>query len=150
MRESKAQRRNSANKGNHVWWPRTGYDSPTTGKDLAAKFSRAKTDSIDIGCLSVFYLDLKAENASLRMENQTLRKELENTQTPGSDPESVVDCREISHEQAKKEVDSFFSDHSGETIYPSDVADALNLSYLLVEEIIEELEDEGKIRRSDR
>jgi len=149
MSESKAQRRASASKVNRVWWVPTGYDSPT-GKDLAGEYSGAKTDIVDYDFLSASYSDLKEENASLRMENQTLKKELETTQVPGSDPESAVDCRDVSYEQAKKEVDSFFSDHSGETIYPSDVADVLNLSYLLVEEIIEELKDEGKIRRSDR
>lgn len=45
-------------------------------------------------------------------------------------------------------VKAYFAEHDGEVIYPSDVADALNLRYDIVESAIAALEAEGKVEKS--
>jgi hypothetical protein len=49
---------------------------------------------------------------------------------------------------AKVIVKKYFADHDGEVIYASDVADALNLRYDIIEEAISALEAEGKVAKS--
>jgi len=60
--------------------------------------------------------------------------------------EEVLEIREIPRKQAKDEIRAFFKSHDGETIYPSDIMEALALDYDLVYEICEELEEEGKVK----
>ena len=91
-----------------------------------------------------------AQNITLKMENQKLRQELQNATSYQSEFENVIELRDISRDQAKSEITKFFTDHYGDVIYPSDIAEALNLSYILVEEIIEELEDASQIRRTSK
>lgn len=88
---------------------------------------------------------LKAENIKLKAENISLRKMVVAMQATNS-AEQILEIRDLSREQAKKEVRAFFKAHHGETIYPSDVMEALSLDYDLVYEICEELEQEGKIK----
>ncbi len=45
-------------------------------------------------------------------------------------------------------IKQFFAEHDGEVIYPSDVAEALNLSHETVERAIVELEADGKIAKA--
>ena len=56
--------------------------------------------------------------------------------------ERVLLIRTIGREQMKKEVEQYYRER-GEYMYPSDVADALQLNSLTVFEITLELEDEG-------
>ncbi len=55
------------------------------------------------------------------------------------------DLREVTVMQAKKEIAAFFEKNHGETIFPSDVANALRIDYDLVLKVVEELEEEGEV-----
>jgi hypothetical protein len=57
--------------------------------------------------------------------------------------------RTVSDGDAKKEIKQFFEASHDETLYPSDIADVLNLNYELVERLVWELENEGKIATAD-
>lgn len=88
---------------------------------------------------------MKMENARLKAENVSLRKRVVAMQATNS-AEKFLEIRDIPRDQAKEEVRAFFESHHGETIYPSDVMEALSLDYDLVYEICEELEKEGNIK----
>ena len=49
---------------------------------------------------------------------------------------------------AKLMVKAYFAEHDGEVIYPSDIADALNMRFDVVEAAIAALEREGKVAKS--
>jgi len=90
-------------------------------------------------------LQLRAENAKLKMENEGLRAKVVAMQATNS-AEKFLEIREIPRDQAKEEIRAFFKAHDGEAIYPSDVMEALSLDYDLVYEICEELEKEGMVK----
>ena len=54
---------------------------------------------------------------------------------------------EMSREEAKTAIQTYFDTHHGEKIYPSDIWETLNINYILIQELIEELEGEGKVRQ---
>ena len=58
------------------------------------------------------------------------------------------EIRSVSRAQAKKEIKAYFEKHDGETVFPSDVAEALTLDYDLVVELIDELETNGQIAKA--
>ena len=90
-------------------------------------------------------LHLKAVNAELRAENESLMAKVVAMQATNS-AEKILEIREIPRDQAKEEIRAFFKAHDGEAIYPSDVMEALSLDYDLVYEICEELEKEGMVK----
>lgn len=51
-------------------------------------------------------------------------------------------------DNSKSMVRKYFAEHDGEVIFPSDVADALNLRYDIVEAAIAALETEGKVAKA--
>ena len=53
--------------------------------------------------------------------------------------------RNITKTAAKKEIGAYFAQRDGEIIYPSDIAEALNLDYDFVLTVTHELEKEGKV-----
>ncbi len=53
--------------------------------------------------------------------------------------------RKVSKAQAKKEVHAHFAQNDAQVVYPSDIAEDMNLDYDLVLVAINELEKEGKI-----
>ena len=59
--------------------------------------------------------------------------------------DQIVEIRDVSDATAKKEVSTFFGQHHGEILYPSDVAEVLRLDYDQVKKAIEALNKEGKI-----
>ena len=118
-----------------------------SGRNFAVIYDAVKTPW-DRGFDPLLLAELqkvKNENCTIKMENQELHKKL---QAVNPQIEDVIELRDISREQAKTEVTKYFKDHHGETVYPSDIAEALNLSYLIIEEIIEELENEGQVGRT--
>jgi hypothetical protein len=143
MKSANPRRTDSAIERFH--WLDANYDG-SPGKGFAAKPS-GTPDVVDLGFLQESYLRLKEENTNLKRENKMLREEIEASRNQ-ADPPGDIHLRDIPHEQAKKEIADFFSERQGKVIYTSDVAAELNLSYLLVEEVIGELEDEGEITRS--
>lgn len=58
------------------------------------------------------------------------------------------EIRSISPVQGKKEIKAYFEKHDGETVFPSDVAEALALDYDLVVELVNELETKGQIGKA--
>lgn len=90
------------------------------------------------------YLRTKRENADLKAENTALKEKVAAMKTNSA--EKMLQLREIPRDQAKEEIRKFFQDHHGESIYPSDILQALHLDYDLIYEICEELEKEGKIK----
>jgi len=54
---------------------------------------------------------------------------------------------EMPREEAKTAIQTYFDTHHGEKIYPSDIWETLNINYILIQELIEELEGEGKVRQ---
>jgi hypothetical protein len=57
-----------------------------------------------------------------------------------------VSGRDISREQAKEEIKTFFANKSAKLVYVDDIMEALDLGYELVREICEELESSGEIK----
>lgn len=58
----------------------------------------------------------------------------------------IIELREITHAQAKQEIDEYFKSHHGESIHSYHITEALQIEVELVEEILEELEKEGRIQ----
>lgn len=56
--------------------------------------------------------------------------------------------RKLSKAQAKKEIRSYFTQHDGQIVYPSDIGEDLNLDYDLVLVAINELEKENKVSKA--
>lgn len=56
--------------------------------------------------------------------------------------------RKASKTQVKKEIRAHFAQHDGQVIYPSDIAEDLNLDYDSVLAVINELEKEGKVSKA--
>ena len=119
------------------------YDG-SSGEEFASESVRARWTATHVDMLVAKYQELKEENEILRMKNQKLNQELE-TARAQSDSEALIEARDLPRDEAKKEIAQFFDENRGEVIYPSDVAEALNLSYFLVEEIIEDYLSELKI-----
>ncbi len=56
--------------------------------------------------------------------------------------------RKLSKAQAKKEIRSYFAQHDGQIVYPSDICEDLNLDYDQVLVAINELEKENKVSKA--
>lgn len=56
--------------------------------------------------------------------------------------------RKLSKAQAKNEIRAYFAQRDGQVVYPSDIAEVLNLDYDLVLVAINDLEKEGKIAKN--
>ncbi len=54
--------------------------------------------------------------------------------------------KDITYGQAKKEIKEYFSKHHGENIDAADIQEALNIDISLALGILDDLEDEGKIK----
>ncbi len=56
--------------------------------------------------------------------------------------------RKLSKVQAKNDIRAYFAQHDGRVVYPSDIAEDLNLDYDLVSAAVYELEKEGKVAKA--
>ena len=56
--------------------------------------------------------------------------------------------RKLSKAQAKNEIRAYFAQRDGQVVYPSDIAEALNLDFDLVSAAVHELEKEGKVAKT--
>jgi hypothetical protein len=92
-------------------------------------------------------LSLTAENFLLRRELDNFRRELDEIKKRMPE-EKVVVLRDITRDEAKREINSLFS--SGRTLYYSDIAEELGLDLRIVVGLCQELEDEGKVELDDR
>lgn len=96
---------------------------------------------------------LDQENAQLRMENYSLRLKIHAIEERLTSletiipKEKVVILREVSKEEAEKEILELFS--QGQTLYYSDIAEQLRLDLKSVVEICNALQSKGEIEVVD-
>lgn len=65
------------------------------------------------------------------------------------DDTAIVELRDLSDSDATTEIRDFFETRRGEVLYPSDVAGALALDYHQAKKIIEALEQEGVVGKTE-
>lgn len=93
------------------------------------------------------------ENTQLRMENYALRERIRAVEERLANIEAtipkerVVILREVSKEEAEKEILELFA--QGQTLYYSDIAEQLGLDLRLVVEICNGLQSKGEIEVGD-
>jgi len=128
-------------------WVGTDIAFGVMGESAPVSFALSSSDSGLFEHTNLYSecLRLKAVNAELRAENESLMAKVVAMQATNS-AEKILEIREIPRDQAKEEIRAFFKAHDGEAIYPSDVMEALSLDYDLVYEICEELEKEGMVK----
>jgi cell division protein FtsB len=85
-------------------------------------------------------------------ENRSLRQEMKALEVQIADLRSELGLdrpkpREITKAQAKREIIKYFEAHLDQTVYPSDIADELNLDYDKVLDVIQNLEDSGAVMK---
>lgn len=96
---------------------------------------------------------LEQENAQLQTENYALRQRIWAIEERLANIEAtipkerVVILREVSKEEAEKEVLELFS--QGQTLYYSDIAEQLRIDLKMVVEICNELQNRGEIKVVD-
>ena len=88
------------------------------------------------------YLKLKNENLSLKEAIRKIEERLVCIEA-SLPKQKVIVLREISREQAKKEIKNLFN--KGNILYYSDVAEQLQLDLQTVVEICNELQNKGEI-----
>ncbi|MBI4288603.1 MAG: hypothetical protein HY671_09280 [Chloroflexi bacterium] len=91
-------------------------------------------------------ISLEEENAFLRKRLDVFERRLHQLEERLSEEHTVV-LREISREQARKEIEEMFL--QGETLYYADIARKLRLDLEVVVEICRELMQKGQIEGSD-
>lgn len=102
---------------------------------------------------SDIYERLVQGNDQLLLENRVLRQKIQAIEErlasiEASIPkEKVVVLRELTHEEAEREILELFS--KGQTLYYSDIAERLGLDLKLVVEICNELQSRGEIQVVD-
>ena len=89
---------------------------------------------------------LEEENRSYRQRIETLERQMIELLEDRAESEPRV--RDVTKAVGRREVRTYFKEHREEIIYPSDVADALDLEYDFVLGLIEELEAEGRIAKA--
>lgn len=60
--------------------------------------------------------------------------------------DEILELRDISRDQAKKEIAAYFEDHHGEIFNEADLQEALKISIWMIIDICTELEEGGEIR----
>ena len=65
------------------------------------------------------------------------------------DDEEIVEARDISVEQAKREILELFEQRNGKNVYYGDAAEALHLSISTVMQAFEELRNEDQIEEAN-
>ncbi len=64
----------------------------------------------------------------------------------GNPDDEILELRDISRDQAKKEIAAYFEDHHGETFNEADLQEALKISIWMIIDVCTELEAEGEVR----
>ena len=90
---------------------------------------------------------LEEENRSYRQRIETLERQMAELFEARAESEPQV--RKISKARGRREVEAYFKEHQDKIIYPSDVADALGLSFDFVAVVIEDLEEQGRITKAE-
>lgn len=68
---------------------------------------------------------------------------------PVNPPAGCIEPKDVTFEEAKKQIMQYFLDHHGENIDYGDLMDVLNIHLSLIVEVCAELESEGKIAAID-
>ena len=89
----------------------------------------------------------------LLLQNQDDRNRIATIERELAELREVVglkepEIRSVSRSQAKKEIKAYFEKNDGETVFPSDVAEALALDYDVVVDLVDELETKGQIAKA--
>ncbi len=87
------------------------------------------------------------ENRFYRQRLETLERQMSEVLAERAESEAQV--RKVSKAVGRRKVEAYFKKHRDQTIYPSDVADALGLSYDFVVGMIEDLAQQGRIAKAD-
>ena len=142
-----------------MYLPLMGKTESTSPFAVVAPISGAGKETLVIGRqdlaqdIQVVHFSPSSQAAILE-ENQTLRETVQVLQSQMANILSALgldrpEPRDITKAQAKREIEAHFRKSSGQTIYPSDVADELGLSYELVVGIIEQLEGQRRIAKAE-
>lgn len=99
---------------------------------------------VEIPSLSEQINELQRENILLRQEIVGLKSQL-NELMKALPAEKTIVLREITKEEAKKEIQELFAS-TDEILYYSDIAERLRLDLTVVVEICKELIKEGKVK----
>jgi hypothetical protein len=124
------------------------FDDPDKGV-VIDKWTQSMVNSITSATTSpVFIYDAGTSDRISRIEEdlREVKAMLQEIYNMGNKHHEVLELRDISRHQAKKEIASYFEDHHGETFNEADLQEALKISIWMVIDICEELEKEGKIK----
>ena len=114
------------------------YHGTPTLRDI---FSPGAADSLEM-----FHAVVEQNRQRDRERIETLEREVaELREAVGLDRPAP---RKVSKTQAKREIRAHFAQHDGQVVYPSDIAEDLNLDYDLVSVAINELEKEGRVSKA--
>ena len=137
-----------ANEASFAHWPKTEKaHGPVSILDLKTRKDAAhiwNASAISNRKVHEIIYDHRIEDLEKRlkkMENQIA----ELTSIDYEEPDKIV-LKDISYGRAKKEIREYFSKHHGENIDAADIQEALNIDISLALGILDDLEDEGKIK----
>lgn len=88
--------------------------------------------------------ELRRAVEALSAEFRSLR---ESAGARGAPAGALVPARIVSDNQARQEIQEYFLRHSGQTLFPAQIAEALDLPVLKVAELCESLALRGAVRR---
>ncbi|MBI4775103.1 MAG: hypothetical protein HY788_13170 [Deltaproteobacteria bacterium] len=120
---------------NELLYPERSYDSPIGGMDQTTARLAVRSWK-NYAAQIASYVENTFDDNSKRCIYQLY----ENTETTRE-----MQLREMPYEEAKNEIRQFFNKHPNEDIVPSDIMFELNIEYVLVSRICEELREEGEI-----
>lgn len=136
--------------------------------DSRPKLYRVSADQIHPGLRRELYVEASSDRPFVVYDRATSKKidelltkleemdrQLQETGARVSELEKTtgvlapVQLRDLSDENAKLEIKSFFEKHHGKTLFPDEVADALDLDVLQVIRLCRELAGEGEIAEAE-
>jgi len=92
-----------------------------------------------------YVTDIWTEAYAITTKKMKMKEIAELTSIDYEETGQIV-LKDISYGQAKKEIKEYFSKHHGEIIDAADIQEALNIDISLALEILDDLENEGKIK----
>lgn len=151
-------------------WPPEGVESKPAAADAVPPFELAPDPAGSGGLIPIALdapppvveagVDSGADgSAAVLQELRTLRRMVETLSAEvkalrdsgGPRPASgfgLVPARGVSDQQARQDIQEYFLRHQGETLYPAQIADALDLPVLKVAELCEALALRGQLNRN--
>lgn len=94
-------------------------------------------------------IGMEADVRSVQKEVESLKQEIAEMKAllegPGT-AEPVFELREVSYEDAKREIKQYFEAHHGESIDAGDLQEALGIDIQMVIQICQDIERDGQIK----